>query len=69
MSAFTNSTTELMLFDTKTTHWSSLVKGEGFGDNLWSHDGKYVYMGKAPRVLPGWFASESGTARWKRFSV
>jgi len=52
ISAFTNSTTELMLFDTKTSHWSSLVKSEGFGDNLWSHDGKYVYMRESSKGSP-----------------
>jgi len=52
ISAFTNSTTELMLFDTKTRHWSSLLKGEEFGDNLWSHDGKYVYMRESFKGSP-----------------
>jgi hypothetical protein len=33
-----------MLFDANTNHWSSLVEGEHFGYNEWSHDGKYVYM-------------------------
>jgi Tol biopolymer transport system component len=35
---------ELMLFDTKTNHWSSVGEGEQLGYNEWSHDGKYVYM-------------------------
>jgi Tol biopolymer transport system component/DNA-binding winged helix-turn-helix (wHTH) protein len=35
---------KLMLFDTNTNHWSSLVEGEWFGYNEWSHDGKYIYM-------------------------
>src|SRR6266478_6385369 len=52
ISAFTNSTTELMLFDTKTRHWSSLVKGQDFGYNLWSHDGKYVYMRESSKGSP-----------------
>jgi len=52
ISAFTDSTTELMLFDAKTTHWSSLVKGEAFGNNLWSHDGKYVYMQESSKGSP-----------------
>jgi Tol biopolymer transport system component len=51
ISAFVNSTTELMLFDTNTTHWSSLVKGE-FGYNLWSHDGKYVYVRESSKGSP-----------------
>jgi Tol biopolymer transport system component/DNA-binding winged helix-turn-helix (wHTH) protein len=42
--ALTNGETKLMLFDTKTNHWSSLVEGEQVGYNEWSHDGKYVYM-------------------------
>jgi DNA-binding winged helix-turn-helix (wHTH) protein/Tol biopolymer transport system component len=52
ISAFTNSTTELMLFDTNTTLWSSLAKGEQFGDNLWSHDGKYVYLRESSKGSP-----------------
>jgi Tol biopolymer transport system component/DNA-binding winged helix-turn-helix (wHTH) protein len=44
ISAFNHSQTELMLFDAHTNRWSSLAKGEDFGCNLWSHDGKYVYM-------------------------
>jgi Tol biopolymer transport system component len=36
--------TKLMLFDTNTNRWSSLVEGNSFGYNEWSHDGKYVYM-------------------------
>jgi Tol biopolymer transport system component len=36
--------TKLMLFDTNTNRWSSLVEAEQVGYNEWSHDGKYVYM-------------------------
>jgi Tol biopolymer transport system component len=36
--------TKLMLFDTNTNRWSSLVEREYVGYNEWSHDGKYVYM-------------------------
>jgi Tol biopolymer transport system component len=36
--------TKLMLFDTNTNRWSSLVEGQQVGYNEWSHDGKYVYM-------------------------
>jgi Tol biopolymer transport system component/DNA-binding winged helix-turn-helix (wHTH) protein len=35
---------ELMLFDTRTNHWSSLGQGGPRGYNEWSHDGKYIYM-------------------------
>jgi Tol biopolymer transport system component/DNA-binding winged helix-turn-helix (wHTH) protein len=42
--ALTNGGTKLMLFDTNTKHWSSLVEGEEVSYNEWSHDGKYVYM-------------------------
>ena len=52
ISAFTNGQTELMLFDTNTTQWSSLAKGEQFGDNLWSHNGKYVYMRESSKGSP-----------------
>jgi Tol biopolymer transport system component len=52
ISAFTTSTTELMLFDTNTLRWSSLAKGEQFGDNLWSHDGKYVYVEEDSKGSP-----------------
>jgi hypothetical protein len=34
------------------THWSSLAKGEQFGDNLWSHDGKYVYIRESSKGSP-----------------
>ena len=52
ISAFNNGQTELMLFDTNTTHWSSLATGEQFGDNLWSHDGKYVYIRESSKGSP-----------------
>jgi Tol biopolymer transport system component/DNA-binding winged helix-turn-helix (wHTH) protein len=44
ISALGNGHTKLMLFDTKTNHWSSLAEGNRFDYNEWSHDGKYVYM-------------------------
>ena len=54
ISAFSQAQTELLLFDSKTNHWSSLVKGT-FSYNLWSHDGKYVYMrdnhAGSPRII------------------
>jgi dipeptidyl aminopeptidase/acylaminoacyl peptidase len=52
ISAFTNSQTELMLFDMNKTQWSSLAKGEQFGDNLWSLDGKYVYIRQSSKGSP-----------------
>jgi Tol biopolymer transport system component/DNA-binding winged helix-turn-helix (wHTH) protein len=52
ISAFNNGQSELMLFDTNTTHWSSLAKGEEFGENLWSHDGKYVYIRESSKGSP-----------------
>jgi Tol biopolymer transport system component/DNA-binding winged helix-turn-helix (wHTH) protein len=52
ISAFNNGQTELMLFDTNTTHWYSLAKGEQFGENLWSHDGKYVYIRESSNGSP-----------------
>lgn len=44
IAALTNDETKLMLFDTSTDHWSSLVEGQQVSYNEWSHDGKYVYM-------------------------
>jgi len=44
ISALTRDATKLMLFDTSTNRWSSLVEGQQIGYNAWSHDGKYVYM-------------------------
>jgi Tol biopolymer transport system component/DNA-binding winged helix-turn-helix (wHTH) protein len=35
---------ELMLFDTRTNHWSSMGQGGPRSYNEWSHDGKYIYM-------------------------
>jgi Tol biopolymer transport system component/DNA-binding winged helix-turn-helix (wHTH) protein len=36
--------TRLMLFDTQNNQWSSLVEGEQFGYNEWTHNGKYIYL-------------------------
>jgi len=44
ISALAKSQTRLMLFDTNTNHWSSLVEGNRYGYNEWSPDGKYVYV-------------------------
>ena len=44
ISALTISQTKLMLFDTSTNRWSSLVEGKQLGYNEWSHDGKYLYV-------------------------
>ena len=44
ISALTSGMAKLMLFDTNTNRWSSLVEGEQVGYNEWSHDGEYVYM-------------------------
>lgn len=44
IAAFSQAATDLLLFDLRTSHWSSLVSGELFSYNQWSHDGKYVYM-------------------------
>jgi len=55
IAAFSQAATELLLFDSKTKQWSSLAKGELFSYNLWSHDGKYVYMrdshSGSPRIV------------------
>jgi Tol biopolymer transport system component/DNA-binding winged helix-turn-helix (wHTH) protein len=44
ISALTSSMAKLMLFDSNTNRWSSLVEGDQVAFNEWSHDGKYVYM-------------------------
>jgi Tol biopolymer transport system component/DNA-binding winged helix-turn-helix (wHTH) protein len=55
ISAFSQAAKELLLFDSKTNQWSTLAKGELFSYNLWSDDGKYVYMRDnhigAPRIV------------------
>jgi Tol biopolymer transport system component len=55
ISAFRLSSNEILLFDAKTNRWSTLAKGEGFGYNIWSHDGKYVYARNdhagSPRIV------------------
>ena len=53
IAAFSQAATELLLFDSKTNHWSSLARGELFSYNLWSHDGKYVYMRDNHAGSPG----------------
>ena len=44
ISALTTPQTKLMLFDSITNRWSSLVEGKEIGYNEWSHDGKYLYF-------------------------
>ena len=44
VAAFSEAATELLLFDSKIQQWSTLAKGELLSFNLWSPDGKYVYM-------------------------
>jgi len=54
IAAFSEAATELLLFDTKGQQWFTLAKGELLGFNLWSPDGKYVYMRDnpgAPRIV------------------
>jgi len=52
ISAFSRAQTELLLFDSRTNRWSSLAKGEMFSYNLWSNDGKYVYMRvNSPKIV------------------
>lgn len=44
IAALSTDFTKLMLFDTGTNQWSTLVESEQVGYNEWSHDGKYVYV-------------------------
>jgi Tol biopolymer transport system component/DNA-binding winged helix-turn-helix (wHTH) protein len=44
ISTLTIGQTKLMLLDTTTNRWSSLLEGEQVGYNEWSHDGEYVYL-------------------------
>lgn len=44
ISAVTDEGSKLMLFETATNRWSSLMEGKELGYNEWSHDGKYVYL-------------------------
>ena len=48
IAAFSEAATELQLFDSKTQQWSTLAKSELLSFNLWSHDGKYVYVRDNP---------------------
>jgi len=55
VAAFSQTARELLLFDSKTNQWSSLAKSGLFSYNLWSHDGRYVYMrdsyAGSPRIV------------------
>jgi dipeptidyl aminopeptidase/acylaminoacyl peptidase len=55
IAAFSQTATELLLFDSKTKQWSSLAKSGLFSYNLWSPDGQYVYMrdshAGSPRIV------------------
>ena len=55
ISAFSLSSDELLLFDLKTNRWSTLLKGELFAYNIWSRDGKFVYVRNihagSPRII------------------
>src|SRR5262249_31771066 len=44
ISALTSGQTKLMLLDTHTNRWSSLMDGQWVGYNEWSHDGNYIYF-------------------------
>jgi Tol biopolymer transport system component/DNA-binding winged helix-turn-helix (wHTH) protein len=43
ISALAGSQKKLMLFDTNTNRWSSLLEAPQISYNEWSHDGQYVY--------------------------
>jgi Tol biopolymer transport system component/DNA-binding winged helix-turn-helix (wHTH) protein len=49
----------LMLFDMKTSQWSTLATGELFAFNEWSRDGKYVY----------WRATHEGSGHIMRVRI
>ena len=55
IAALTSSLTEMMMFDTQTNRWSSLLKESFLGFNFWSRDGRYVYVremsGGVPRLV------------------
>ena len=52
IAAFSQGARELLLFDSKTNHWSSLARGELFAYNSWSNDGKYVYVRvNSPKIV------------------
>jgi Tol biopolymer transport system component len=44
ISAFSDDASKLMLFETATNRWSTLMQGEELSYNEWSHDGAYVYL-------------------------
>jgi NAD+--asparagine ADP-ribosyltransferase len=43
ISALAENQKKLMLFDTNTNRWSSLLEAQEISYNEWSHDGQYVY--------------------------
>jgi DNA-binding winged helix-turn-helix (wHTH) protein/Tol biopolymer transport system component len=53
IAAFSQTATEVLLFDSKTNQWSSLAKSGLFSYNLWSPDGQYVYMRDSHAGSPG----------------
>jgi Tol biopolymer transport system component/DNA-binding winged helix-turn-helix (wHTH) protein len=44
ISAISDDASKLMLFETATNRWSTLMQGEEVSCNEWSHDGAYVYL-------------------------
>ena len=52
IAALTCNVTELMVFDTHTNRWSSLLKENFLEDNFWSQDGRYVYVRESSDGVP-----------------
>jgi len=44
ITALTSSQRQLMVFNTNSNRWSSVMGGEQLGYNEWSRDGKYIYL-------------------------
>ena len=67
ISALAENQKKLMLFDTNTNRWSSLLEAQEISYNEWSHEASISTREKTGTALGRWFACESKIAFWSQF--